>query len=84
MLFRSTDGDLDRVVVEGFKHEKSTIIQLTPGHDDKIGKVIHEKIFNMKNSVNINSIDQLKDNIIEIINKSDIEYEFKFENETKL
>lgn len=79
-----TDGDLDRVVVEGFKHEKSTIIQLTPGHDDKIGKVIHEKIFNMKNSVNINSIDQLKDNIIEIINKSDIEYEFKFENETKL
>lgn len=69
-----TDGDLDKVVLKGFKLEESLIIQVQSGFDDIIGQSIHEKIFNNGESIEIESIDTLKENILKLIDESGLSY----------
>ena len=69
-----TDGDLDKVVLKGFKLDESLIIQLPSGYDDKVGAWIHEKIFNNEESIEIRSIDNLKENVLNLIDKSGLKF----------
>lgn len=69
-----TDGDLDKVVLEGFKLDESLIIQLQSGYDDVIGNRIHDKIFDGRNSMQIGSIEQLKEEILQLIDESGLKY----------
>lgn len=71
-----TDGDLDKVVLEGFKHENSLIIQVQPGYDDIIGKIIYEKVFNKKEEIQITSIESFKEEIVNTIKDEKITYKF--------
>jgi len=71
-----TDGDLDKVVLEGFKLKESIIIQVQSGHDDIIGQQIYEKIFNKKDCIEIDNIDSFKKEIINLIEEENIEYKF--------
>ena len=48
-----TDGDLDKVVENGFVNEKSTIVEVAPGFDDIVGHHIHEKLFLSKDTLEI-------------------------------
>ena len=70
-----TDGDLDKVVQKAFKSDNSLIIQLEPGHDDIVGKQIFKKIFKNEQIIKITSIDNLKQDIINLVDSLDIEYE---------
>jgi len=69
-----TDGDLDKVVLKGFKLDESLIIQVQSGFDDVIGNLIHEKIFNNEESIEIESIDKLKEKILNLIDDSGLRY----------
>lgn len=69
-----TDGDLDKVVLKGFKLDESLIIQLPSGYDDKVGAWIHEKIFNNEESIEIRSIDNLKEKVLNLIDKSGLKF----------
>lgn len=69
-----TDGDLDKVVLKGFKLDQSLIIQLQSGYDDIIGKSIHQKIFKNQDSMEIESINQLKEQILELVDNSGLKY----------
>lgn len=69
-----TDGDLDKVVLKGFKLDESLIIQLPSGYDDKVGARIHEKIFNNEESIEIRSIDNLKEKVLNLIDKSGLKF----------
>lgn len=71
-----TDGDLDKVVLEGFKHDDSIIIQVKSGYDDIIGGIIHDKLFNDNDYLVIDNISSFKKNIVSIINETGIEYKF--------
>jgi hypothetical protein len=69
-----TDGDLDKVVLKGFKLDESLIIQVQSGFDDVIGHSIHEKIFNNEENIEIESIDNLKEKILNLIDDSGLRY----------
>ncbi len=69
-----TDGDLDKVVLKGFKLDESLIIQVESGFDDIIGNSIHEIIFNNDESIEIENIDEFKKKILELIKDSGVEY----------
>lgn len=69
-----TDGDLDKVVERSFKRDDSLIIQLESGWDDIMGRRIFDEIFHRNQIITIDSIDSLKDEIISLINQSDVEY----------
>lgn len=71
-----TDGDLDKVVLEGYKHEESLIIQVSEGYDDIIGEKIYEKIFNNNDSKTITSIEAFRKEIINLVKEEKIEYKF--------
>ena len=70
-----TDGDLDKVVESGFKSKNSVIFEVESGNDDIIGGEIHKIIFNNKSeNFDFNSIDEVSDKIVEIINNMNIKY----------
>ncbi len=69
-----TDGDLDKVVLEGFKLDESIIIQLQSGYDDIIGNLIQEKIFKNKESRKIESIQQIREEILKLVDDSGLKY----------
>lgn len=69
-----TDGDLDKVVLHGFKLDESLIIQLESGYDDIIGKKIYEEIFNKNDEKTIKSINSLKKDILNLISDTSIRY----------
>lgn len=69
-----TDGDLDKVVLHGFKLDESLIIQVEPGYDDIIGNKIYEEIFDKDDEIIIKSINSLKDKILKLISGSSIKY----------
>lgn len=71
-----TDGDLDKVVEEGFKLDDSMIIQLESGYDDIIGNKIYEDLFKKDNCIIIESIEEFKKEIISIIDAYGIKYHF--------
>ena len=70
-----TDGDLDKVVEDGFKSTNSVIFEVESGNDDIIGGVIHREIFNNEiESFDFKTIDEVSQKIIEIINNRNIKY----------
>ncbi len=72
-----TDGDLDKVVEEGFRTVGSMIVELESGYDDIIGKKIFSELFNGKQSMEIENIENFKSKIIQIISNTTIRYNLK-------
>jgi len=62
-----TDGDLDKIVEEGFKLENSIIIQVESGYDDIMGRLIFDKIFHNNIIIEVESFDKLKENILKLL-----------------
>ena len=76
-----TDGDLDKVVEDGFKVKNSIIFEVESGFDDIIGQDIKRIIFGDKQeSADYSSIDEVKDIIIEIINNINCKYKVNYIN----
>lgn len=74
-----TDGDLDKVVEDGFKVKNSIIFEVESGFDDIIGHDIKRVIFGDKQeSTDYSSIDEVKDIIIEIINNINCKYKINY------
>lgn len=48
-----TDGDIDKVVENGYIANGSSIIELEHGLDDIVGKSIFKEVFNSKNCINL-------------------------------
>lgn len=71
-----TDGDLDKVVLEGFKHDDSIIVQVDSGHDDIVGNLIFKKNFLSKNSIIVDSISKFTEEVLRTIEESGISYKF--------
>ncbi len=72
-----TDGDIDKVVEKGFKSGESLIIELEPGLDDIIGDVICDKVFKMKEVIQIENIENFKNEILQIISNITSNYKIK-------
>lgn len=66
-IFGITDGDLDKVVEKGFKAQGSVIVELDYGLDDIIGEKISKKCFKGKESLEIENIENFKNELIQII-----------------
>jgi hypothetical protein len=72
-----TDGDLDRVVEEGFRTVGSMIVELESGYDDIVGKKIFLEVFNGKQTMEIENIENFKSKIIQIISNTTSRYNLK-------
>ena len=72
-----TDGDLDRVVEQGFRTVGSMIVELESGYDDIIGKKIFSELFNGKQTMEIENIENFKSRIIQIISNTTSNYNLK-------
>ena len=72
-----TDGDLDRVVEEGFRTVGSMIVELDSGWDDIIGKKIFLELFNGRQTMEIENIENFKSKIIQIISSTTSKYNLK-------
>lgn len=76
-----TDGDLDKVVEDGFKVKNSVIFEVESGFDDIIGENIKREIFNGKReSYDFSDIDEVKTKIEEIIKNSNCKYKINHIN----
>lgn len=73
-----TDGDLDKVVKQGFKAPKSMIVELENGWDDHIGEKIFIELFNGKETIEIENIENFKSELIQIINNATKRYNIKY------
>ena len=67
---------MDKVVLEGFKHDDSIIIQVESGYDDIIGEMIFKKVFSNKISRNVDDLVEFKKEILDTIDNSGISYKF--------
>lgn len=65
-----TDGDLDKVVEKGFKAHGSMIVELDSGWDDIIGEKIFMEVFNGKETIEIENIENFKSELLQIISKA--------------
>ncbi|MBI5681054.1 MAG: DUF2117 domain-containing protein [Methanobacterium sp.] len=72
-----TDGDIDKVVEKGFKASESLIIELENGLDDVIGKKIFHELFNEEEIIEIENIENFKNEILQIINHTSTYYKIK-------
>ena len=76
-----TDGDLDKVVEDGFKVKNSIIFEVESGFDDIIGQDIKSKLFgNKPESHDFKNIDEVKDEIVEIIKNINCNYKINYIN----
>ena len=76
-----TDGDLDKVVENGFKVKNSIIFELESGFDDVVGQDIKSKFFEDNEfSYEFSDIEYVSDKIIEIIKNINCEYKIKYIN----
>ena len=74
-----TDGDLDKVVENGFKVKNSIIFEVESGFDDIIGNNIKTKMFDDKpESYEFSDMDDVKDKIIETINNINCKYKINY------
>ncbi len=73
-----TDGDLDRVVEEGFRTVGSMIVELESGYDDIIGHKIFLELFNGKQTMEIENIENFKSKIIQIISSTTSRFNLKY------
>lgn len=76
-----TDGDLDKVVEDGFKAKNSYIFEVESGFDDVCGKEIERIIFS-DNMIchDFSDIGQVKDKIAEIIKDINCKYKINYIN----
>ena len=76
-----TDGDLDKVVEDGFKAKDSIIFEVESGFDDVCGQAIKMKLFG-KNQIShdFSNINQVEDIIIEIIKDINCKYKINYIN----
>lgn len=74
-----TDGDLDKVVEDGFKAQNSIIFEVESGFDDVCGQAIKRKLFT-NNPVNcsFSDLNQVEDEIVEIINNINCKYKISY------
>ena len=76
-----TDGDLDKVVEDGFKVKNSIIFEVDSGFDDIIGQNIKSEMFaGNSESYDFRNIDEVKDKIIEIIKNINCNYKINYIN----
>ena len=76
-----TDGDLDKVVEDGFKVKNSIIFEVESGFDDIIGQDIKRLIFSDEiESYDFDNIDDVKNKIIEIIKNINCKYKINYIN----
>lgn len=76
-----TDGDLDKVVEDGFKVKNSIIFEVEGGFDDVCGKDIKRIMFGDKQETfDFSNIDEVRDSIIEIINNINCKYKINYIN----
>ena len=74
-----TDGDLDKVVEDGFKVKNSIIFEVESGFDDICGQDIKRKIFGGKRVCNdFENIDDVKVAIEEIIKNINCKYKINY------
>lgn len=73
-----TDGDLDKVVEKGFKALGSLIVELESGWDDLIGEKIFSELFNEKETIEIENIENFKSELIQIISNATERYNIKY------
>jgi len=74
-----TDGDLDKVVEDGFKVKNSIIFEVESGFDDIVGRDIQKIIFNGKQeSSDYSDIEEVRDKIVEIINSINCKYKINY------
>ena len=74
-----TDGDLDKVVEDGFKVKNSVIFEVEDGFDDIVGQDIRRLIFDGKQeSYDYQDIDEVKGKIVEIINNINCKYKISY------
>ncbi|OPX59988.1 MAG: hypothetical protein A4E25_00787 [Methanobacterium sp. PtaB.Bin024] len=64
-----TDGDVDKVVEEGHKAEGSLIIELDAGFDDLAGDKVFLELFNRKETIEIENIENFKSKLLQIISE---------------
>ena len=72
-----TDGDLDKVVEEGFKAEGSMIVELESGWDDLVGDKIFSELFNREETIEIENIENFKSKLLQIISNITSQYQVK-------
>lgn len=76
-----TDGDLDKVVEDGFKVKNSIIFEVESGFDDIIGQDIQSKIFcGKQKSHDFTDIEEVKLKIEEIIKDINCKYKINYIN----
>jgi hypothetical protein len=73
-----TDGDLDRVVEEGFRTVGSLIVELESGYDDIIGKKIFLELFNGRQTMEIENLENFKRELLQIISNTTSKYNLKY------
>ena len=74
-----TDGDLDKVVEDGFKVKHSIIFEVESGFDDIIGQNIKNEIFKDKQvSHDFSNIREVELKIVEIINNINCKYKINY------
>ncbi|MDO5814850.1 MAG: DUF2117 domain-containing protein [Methanobrevibacter sp.] len=76
-----TDGDLDRVVEDGFKVKNSIIFEVERGFDDICGQNIKKEIFRGKReSYDFSNIDEVKLKVEQIIKDINCKYKINYIN----
>lgn len=76
-----TDGDLDKVVADGFKVKNSIIFEVESGFDDICGRDIQRIIFDGKwVTYDFSDISQLEEKIVEIIKNINCNYKINYIN----
>lgn len=76
-----TDGDLDKVVEDGFKVKNSIIFEVESGFDDVCGQNIKKEIFGDNVEVfDFKNIDEVKVKIEETIKNINCKYNIKYIN----
>jgi hypothetical protein len=73
-----TDGDLDKVVEEGFTTQGSLIVELESGLDDLVGDEIFLELFNNKETIEIENIENFKSKLLQIISNVTSKYQVKY------
>lgn len=76
-----TDGDLDKVVEDGFKAKNSIIFEVESGFDDVCGQAIKKKLFG-ENQIDysFSNIRQVEEKIVEIIKDINCKYKINYIN----
>ncbi len=73
-----TDGDLDKVVEQGFKANGSMVVELESGWDDIIGEKIFRELFKGNETIEIVNMENFKSKILQIIKKNTPHYQVTY------